>query len=172
MRYFECKATLEKELKPRSDEYIDACNEVGDICQTYCDTNNNGFSVFVVNLRGKKCNFVFAGNGSDDMLKSECKAIWNSFGLQGKLDSITEVSAGRIKKYIRHSRDVEIPDDIDELMKIDTIRCIELDEYIVVPDNQEDLAEYADSMCMTDLYQESKRIDACPSDIFVGLPGN
>lgn len=170
MRYFECKASLEKELKPRSDEYIDACNELGDICQTYCDTNNNGFSVFVVNLRGKKCNFVFAGNGSDDMLKSECKAIWDSFGLEGMLESISEVSSGRIKKYFRHSHDVDEPEDIEELMRIDEIRFVELDEFIVDPDEQEDLADYADSLCMTDLSVESKRIDACSSNKFIGHP--
>lgn len=170
MRYFECKATLEKELKPRSDEHIDVCTEVGSICQDYCDMNNNGFSVFVVSLRSKSCNYYFAGNGCDNMLKSECKEIWDSFGLEGKLESITEVSSGRIKKHMRHSRDVETPDDIDELMKLDMIRCIELDEYIVDPDEQEDLAEYADSMCMTDLYAESERIDVCPSDKFVGHP--
>lgn len=36
MRYFECKATLEKELKTRSDVYNDSCIEVGNICQDHC----------------------------------------------------------------------------------------------------------------------------------------
>lgn len=170
MRYFECKATMKKELKTRSDAWSDVCNEVGNICQEYCDRNEDRFSIFVTSLRCKNCTFIIGGNGSDKAFSSECEAIWKSFGINGNIESITEISAEKVLRDIRNCRDVDKPDDIDDLMKVDRLRYMALDEHIVEPDKLPDLADYADFRSMPELREEANRIDACICDSFMGHP--
>lgn len=170
MRYFECKATLDNELKTRSDEYSEICSDISTVCQEYCDRNEDKYCVCVSNLRCRNCTFIISGNGSDTVLKNECRAVWDSFGISGKIESITEISVEKVIREVRHSRDVDTPEDIEELMNFDELKYMALDEHIVVTDKLPNLADFAEFRGMPELREEAERIDSCPCESFKGHP--
>jgi len=170
MRYFECKAKLGKEIKPRTEKGEEICSEVADICDEYCENNTDRFSACVTYLKGKECVFILSGRGSNTVFDAEIKAFLAMLRLGGEIEKTTEISFEKANKSLRNGRHVEQPDEIEELMGITPLRYAEFEEQITDAEKTPPLSEYADLCCMPDLKAEAVRINACKTEQFLGHP--
>jgi hypothetical protein len=170
MRYFECKVKLANAVDTRSDEGRELCDDLAVKCKHYCEKNSGKFCGCITYLRRTECIFLIGGNGSNTVFESETDNFWNMLEIEGEIYKKEEISAENVKAFLRIHHTVDAPDDIEELMKIETLRYARLDEHIVSLENAVDLEEYANKIYMPDLAEEAVRIASSPLDRFIGHP--
>ncbi len=170
MRYIEFKAELTNEINLRSSDNETLRDSISVKCVDFCENNKNGFCVFISNLKGNECRFVIGGNGFNERLSAEGKRFWKSLGLKGKIVSFKEISAEKTMKLMRGRSEISTHFDIEELLKLDSLKSSWFDERIVEISTPAMLKKIGIKRNICELKAEAERISKCNLDRFVGHP--
>lgn len=177
MRYFDVEVRFEDDIKKDSKEsrYIE--KKLKTFSDHYCNKKKNNrylyFTFFENNGTDESycgINFIFAGIGTTDELRTEVYSLWNSTGIKGKIETLEEITYETALNSVESADRCFYSTSIRKNMQYYYLRNAAFDEYIVDEINKIKLKEYAKKKHLNSLIDEADRIFSCPMGKFTGHP--